>query len=169
MFCKKCGQELPEGGKFCPNCGADNTVQPMQASTKQEANEQPVFTGTVSGGSAPKGIANRNIAICILLSIVTCGIYLYVWLYQMAEDLKTASGDANAPSGIMVVLLTLVTCGIYVWYWLYKAGEQLNTAKAARGMVTDPNAGILYIILSVLGLGIVSYCLIQSELNKFAA
>ena len=23
MYCRKCAEEIPEGGSFCPNCGAD--------------------------------------------------------------------------------------------------------------------------------------------------
>ncbi|MCR5439646.1 MAG: zinc ribbon domain-containing protein [Selenomonas sp.] len=23
MYCRKCSEEIPEGAKFCPNCGAD--------------------------------------------------------------------------------------------------------------------------------------------------
>lgn len=167
MFCKNCGQQLPEESKFCPNCGAENTAP--AAENAQPATEQTTFTGTVSGSTAPKGIQNRNIGICILLTLVTCGIYSYIWMYQMVEDLKTATGDANAPSGVMVVLLTLLTCGIYAWFWLYKAAELTNAAKEQRGMATDPNAGIIYILLAVFGLGIISDCLIQNELNKLAA
>lgn len=168
MYCKKCGQQLPEGGKFCPNCGADNSVAENAQENTQEAQQQTVFNGTVNQGNA-SGITNRNIGICILLSVITCGIYAYVWLYQMAEDLKRASGDANAPSGAMVVLLGIVTCGIYLWYWLYKAGEQVNAAKTARGMTADSNASIIYLLLAIFGFAIISYCLIQNELNKLTA
>ena len=33
MFCFRCGQELPEGAKFCPSCGQSQTIdtQPAQA------------------------------------------------------------------------------------------------------------------------------------------
>ena len=166
MFCKKCGQQLPEGSKFCPNCGADNTAATQNQSQNQNQ-QDTVFTGTVNGGSGSR--YNRSIAVCILLSIVTCGIYSYVWLYQLTEDLRSASGDTNAASGGMVILLSIVTCGIYMLYWLYKSGEQVNTAKAARGLAADTSLPIIYLILGIFGFSIVSMALMQNELNNLAA
>lgn len=64
-------------------------------------------------------------------------------------------------------MLSIVTCGIYLWYWMYKRGEILDRAKAERGLPSS-NSGILYIILTFFGLGIVSYALIQNELNNLA-
>ena len=40
MYCKKCGQELPEGGKFCPNCGTDNSVAESTRENTQENQQQ---------------------------------------------------------------------------------------------------------------------------------
>ena len=62
-----------------------------------------------------------------------------------------------------------MTCSIYQLYWLYKAGQQVNKAKTARGMSVDSNASILYLVLGIFGLSIVSYALIQNELNQLAA
>ena len=69
----------------------------------------------------------------------------------------------------MVFLLSLVTCGIYELYWMYKAGNKVNNIKRRSGMYADGNTGILYLILSIFGLSIISWCLIQSELNNVAA
>ena len=112
-------------------------------------------------------IQQRNIALCIVLSIVTCGIYGLYWIYTLTEDSNMASGEAGT-SGGMVILLSIITCGIYEWYWLYKLGEKINIAKAKSGLPSDSNAGIIYIVLAVFGLGIVAYALAQSELNKVA-
>ena len=71
-------------------------------------------------------------------------------------------------SGGMVFLLSIITCGIYMLYWMYKAGEKVQAAQAKRGLPYDSNSGILYLILSLFGFSIVSYCLIQNELNKMA-
>ena len=112
-------------------------------------------------------MVKRNIGLCIVLSIITCGIYSIYWFVVLANDTNVASGHAqDGTSGGVAFLLTLVTCGIYGFYWAYKQGEKLNEAKAMRNMPADSNASIIYLILSIFGLGIVAYALMQSELNK---
>lgn len=161
MFCKNCGKELPDGAKFCTGCGA--TVDGAQ---NDGASGQTTYTGTVNGSGNANGPKNRNIGVCILLSIVTCGIYAIVWFVQMVDELNAAANEPNATSGITVFLLSLVTCGIYELYWFYKAGQQVNRAKTARGMTADSNISILYLVLGIFGLGIVTYALLQNELNQ---
>ncbi|MBQ2281595.1 MAG: DUF4234 domain-containing protein [Kiritimatiellae bacterium] len=61
----------------------------------------------------------------------------------------------------MALLFTIITSGIYGIYWFYKLGQKIDTAVGDGG-----NRSVLYLILGLLGLGIVSYALAQSELNK---
>lgn len=112
-------------------------------------------------------IQERNIAMCIILSIVTCGIYGIYWLICIVNDSNTAA-NTEGTSGGMVFLLSLVTCSIYLLYWTYKQGEKLDTAKQNHGLPAS-NSGVVYLLLSIFGLGIVAYALMQSELNKIAA
>ena len=111
-------------------------------------------------------IQQRSIAVCIILTIVTCGIYGVYWFICLTNDANTASNTFGT-SGGMAVLLTIVTCGIYGLYWAYKQGEKIDAAKANRG-VPSSNSGILYLILSIFSLGIVAWALMQNELNKMA-
>ena len=111
-------------------------------------------------------IKQRNIAVCIILSIVTCGIYGLYWLACLNNDTNTASNTFGT-SGGMVVLLTIVTCNIYGIYWAFKQGEKIDAAKTSRG-IPSSNSGILYLILSLFGLGIVGWALMQNEINKMA-
>lgn len=169
MICPNCGSNNPDDAVFCPNCGAtaqNNTANNAAAGNAVPPQTPPQFTGTPipPGGS---GIQQRNLALCIILSIVTCGIYGLYWIYTITEDTNRVTGNPNATSGGIVILLGIVTCGIYMWYWMYKEGEYLDQAKTARG-IPSSNSGILYLILSIVGLGIVSYALIQNELNNLA-
>ena len=64
-------------------------------------------------------IQKRDIAIAIILSIVTCGIYGIIWFVQLTDEVKIAAEDNEFQSGGIAFLLTLVTCGIYGIYWAY--------------------------------------------------
>lgn len=111
-------------------------------------------------------VKQRNIALCIVLSIFTCGIYGIYWLVCLANDVNTVAERQDATSGGMVVVLTIITCGIYGWYWLYKAGEALDAVRAKHGDASG-NLSIICLVLSIFGLAIVSYAIMQSELNKY--
>lgn len=106
---------------------------------------------------------NRSVGLCIVLSIVTCGIYAMYWMYCIHNDVQEVSGVPMSVSGGLVIVLNIVTCGIYGFYWNYKMGQMLDTAKG------QPNgsSGILYLVLSLFGFSIVSMALMQSELNRF--
>lgn len=112
-------------------------------------------------------VQQRSIAMCIILSIVTCGIYGIYWFICLTND-TNAVAQTEGTSGGMAFLLSLVTCGIYGLYWMYKQGEKLDNAKRAKGLSGESNSGILYLILSLFGLGIISYALMQDSLNKLA-
>lgn len=108
----------------------------------------------------------RNIAICIILSIVTCGIYGIVWFIEMTDDaVRLNEGAEYNTSGGTAFLLTLITCGIYGFYWAYQMGKALTKAGNNKNVKIEDNA-VLYLVLQIFGLGIVNYCLMQNDLNK---
>lgn len=189
MFCKNCGTLFDDSASFCPNCGTPaEKPEAVEQEVNQEVNQAPVNEGqtppvytppvtppeynanqyTPNGPAKPVSFGQRNIALCIVLSLVTCGVYGIYWMIKIVDELNEANDDQNATSGTMVFLLSLVTCSIYLWYWMYKAGENVNKAKAARGLPVESDSSILYMLLTIFGFGIVSWALIQNELNKIA-
>ena len=114
-------------------------------------------------------VEKKNIALCIVFTVLSCGLYGWYWLYCLAEDTNRLTGREGAMSGGLVLLLTIVTCGIYGWYWLYVSGEALEQYEVSRGGMGGGHLGILYLLLGIFGFGIISYALMQSELNKYAA
>ena len=111
-------------------------------------------------------LKSRNIALCIILSIVTCGIYMWYWIVVLTDDTNQIAGEAGDTSGVMALVLSIVTCGIYGMYWAYKRGEKIDKAHQNRGEAAS-NGGVLYLILYIFG-GIIALALIQNEVNKFA-
>ncbi len=107
---------------------------------------------------------NRNIGLCIVFSIITCGIYALYWFVQLNNEIIELSGEEGT-SGGKVLLFTIITCGIYSLFWAYKIGEKVAAVRQKRGEEAS-NPGVLYLVLSLIGLSIISFAMIQSEINK---
>ena len=108
----------------------------------------------------------RNIVVAIILCFVTLGVYGIYWFVKMTDETNQMV-EQPAASGVKAFLFTLITCGIYGIYWNYKMGKKVYEIQLKNNETASDNS-ILYLILGLLGLGIVNYCLIQSELNKHA-
>lgn len=113
-------------------------------------------------------IKKRNILVIILLLLCTCGIYGIIWFINLTNDANTLTPeDTYQTSGGMALLLTLITCGIYGYYWAFKMGCKYNCI-ANNENDNEVLFGIVFLVLTVFGLGIVDYCLLQSEINNHA-
>lgn len=106
----------------------------------------------------------RNIALCVVLSIVTFGIYGIYWFVQLNNNVNELANPPKKTSGGVAFLLTLVTCGIYGLFWAYKMGSLLDEASVSGGKPAQ-NRAVIYLVLQILGLGIVAWCLMQSGIN----
>lgn len=107
-------------------------------------------------------IKRRNIALCIIFSIITCGIYTMYWLVKINNEGKELADQKEFTSGGLVLLFTIITCGIYGIYWGYKAGEMTDKMKGNPYGSTN----ILFLILSIFGLDIINYAIMQDAINK---
>lgn len=99
----------------------------------------------------------------ILLSIVTCGIYYYIWMYQTSEEVNNTIGDTSESAGTEV-LLTIITCGIYGYYWIYKYNRKVYQLATNVNLTASDNS-LVCIILAIFGLAIVSQGIMQSQIN----
>ena len=84
---------------------------------------------------------DRSLVMYILLSIVTCGIYSYYFLYSIAQDANVVcADDGKKTSGrAAFILLSIVTCGIYAWIWYYNLGNRLSENAPKYGLNFSEN------------------------------
>ena len=85
----------------------------------------------------------RSVGMCIVLSIITCGIYGMYWFVCVSNETDAVTGEYG-PGGGMCLLLTIVTCGIYSWYFIYSIARDVNVLCAGDGQKTS---GLLAFIL----------------------
>nr|WP_297703454.1 DUF4234 domain-containing protein [uncultured Butyrivibrio sp.] len=180
MFCPNCGSEVEEGSKFCPNCGASLSNESSNAANDTTTGFNPnTNPGQPSGFdynnyqqqnnsyNAPyylntAGITKRNLALAIILSIVTCGLYSIYWFIVLTDETNQLANRQDGASGVIAFIFSIITCGIYYFYWSYKLGEKVDTIKGTP----NGSSAILFLILSIFGLGIVNYIIAQDAINN---
>lgn len=106
-------------------------------------------------------IKERNIVTSIILTLITCGIYGIYWVIMMAREAVSVKDPSD--SGILEIVLML----FLPFLGFYLSEQKLAQGCEAKGIPHKDNA-ILYLILGLLGLGIVNYCMLQNDLNKVA-
>lgn len=155
MFCPNCGANLPDGSQFCAQCG----TRLSQRSSSSGPTSPAGAPKPVPQPSAPQGgyvspiKTDRSLAMYILLSIVTCGIYGYWFVYSIARDLNTmCSGDGEKTGGLVAyILLSFVTCGFYNLWWMYKIGNRLSRNAPRYGLQFQEN-GTTILLWYIVGM-----------------
>ncbi|MCR4705823.1 MAG: DUF4234 domain-containing protein [Lachnospiraceae bacterium] len=179
MFCSKCGANIPDGTRFCPTCGANltgeninnhvnnfvnnanSTINNMEGQLGDAINDVKQSFNGQQGGSYDIGErlqTDRSLLMYILLSIITCGIYSYYFVYKMAHDVNIAcEGDGAGTGGLVAyILLSFITCGFYSIYWEYSLGNRLAENAPRYGMTFTENGTtvLMWIIFGSLLCGI---------------
>lgn len=149
--------------------GMEDWVRLKDTELKQHVISKPI-TRVASHTNAETPVyttRTRDIAPAIILSIVTCGIYMLYWLYTMANDsneILRANGMKEGPSAPVVLLLSIVTCGIYTLVFYWQVSKQLSEVPTKGNYLVQDNS-VISLILAIIGLSIVSMAIIQDEMN----
>lgn len=89
----------------------------------------------------------------VLFTILTCGIYSWIFLYDLARDVNMiCQGDGRETAGLgKLLLLSVVTFGIYGFVWYYDLGNRLQ-ANAPRYGLTFQENGTAVLLWQTCGL-----------------
>ena len=166
MFCSNCGTQIQDGERFCPNCGTPvggnpdiKRFIPDEMNGNLGGSDMTGMPGNAgAGGNGGYGAAriplrtDRSLLICILLTIVTCGIYGLIFLYLLIQDVNTAcNGDGEeTPGFLLYLILSICTCGIYSFIWYYKLGNRLANNCRRYGYTVSED-GITVLLWMIFG------------------
>jgi uncharacterized membrane protein YGL010W len=103
----------------------------------------------------------RNIALDIILCLITCYIYNIYWQYRQMQALN-AMLKTEKYSFVTWLLLTIVTCGLYHIYHEYRKSADLDKVLGRESM--EPLAVLL---LAIFGLGLIGDAIQQSSINSY--
>lgn len=106
-------------------------------------------------------VKSRNIVASVIFSLITCGIYGIYWAIMLAREAVSVKDEKD--DGVLEIILML----FLPFIGFYLAEKKLAEGCAEKGIAHKDNS-IIYLILGLVGLGIVNFCMLQSDLNKIA-
>lgn len=126
-------------------------------SIQMNNNQQQVHTSIESVNGYVK-IVNL-----IVFSILTLGIYSYIWIYRTVGLFNEKRIGEERSQGVQVVLCLFVP--FYMIYWLYKQSK-LTEEYTLRVGGRSNDLSVISLVLSIFGLSLVAVALIQDQMNK---
>lgn len=109
------------------------------------------------------GFARRNVGSCVILTILTGGIFGIVWLTKLCKDLNRLHGDENPVGGEVLMFLFVP---FYSVYWGYAKGKQMyEDSKKRGGNLTDRK--YIYLIMNLMLMQLFTLGFIQTQLNGY--
>ena len=133
-ICQQCGAQNASDAVFCCGCGAR-----MDSFVSATPYSQPGFVP--AGGARRPVQTDRSLFLYIFLTIVTCGIYSWIFIYKLAKDTNEIcfdDGETTPGLGAMI-LYSILTCGFYSFYWMYKIQNRYQVAGMKYGVPVVEN------------------------------
>ena len=122
----------------------------------------PAYAAPVQYGGDPTHVGQvRSTGICILLYIVTFGIYGWYWYYQVHEDMKRHTGRGL---GGVVALILAIFVGFVMPF--FSSSEVGNMQEAAGRPKTVQGLTGLWILLPLIG-AIIWFVKTNGALNDY--
>lgn len=108
----------------------------------------------------------RSPGMMILLSIVTCSIYYYIWLWKTKDDINGLLNREEIPSYLVILAIFIPFVDWFIWYKVHTAFEQEVCPQ--KSVAYSSNNFLLWVLLAVLaGIGtFFAIFQIQETLNK---
>ncbi len=109
-----------------------------------------------------------NLAVYLILTIVTCGIFNLFWNYQQMQACNDMLGRREF-SFVMWILLSIVTCGIYHIIYQYKMASAIVEIQRRLGRPVFDALPLLSVLVTVFGpTTLIVDAIHQHEINKIA-
>ncbi|MDE0740857.1 MAG: DUF4234 domain-containing protein [Planctomycetota bacterium] len=155
-FVAKAAVQAVRGSKPSPYSGERFSYSGSRSDRPGLSGDQPL----------PESAGRFKIWWGVLLSIVTFGLYLFFWKRHQMKVLNSWLGRQEH-SFWKWLLLSLLSCGLYTLYHEYKTGRDINEIQRRMGWPEAHGLGILSLLATLFGAGLLSVVLQQEAINKF--
>jgi Domain of unknown function (DUF4234)/Double zinc ribbon len=102
-----------------------------------------------------------NLALLIFLTIITFGIYNFIWVHKTTKNLKLMNNDRSGNAGIIVMFILLPLYNIY-WYYKYSSKAYLMFHK--KGVFVDHFVPVVTLLSCFIP--ILNFTILASKMNE---
>jgi len=106
-------------------------------------------------------LKNRSIGTCIILSLVTCGIYALYWAFCLAKEQVTFANEKDDALLESLLMIFFAPIGIFLTEKKFAEGCK------AQG-IEHEDKSVIYLVMSLFGFALVALAMMQNECNKLA-
>lgn len=121
-----------------------------------------------AGGDFERENYNLNIALYLILTLITCGLFNLYWNYKQMEACNYLLKREEFRF-LYWLLLSIITCGIYHIFYQYKMGSSIVEIQRTTNKTISESLPIISCLLTIFGLSIVVDCIHQHEINKIVS
>ncbi|HUE71196.1 MAG TPA: DUF4234 domain-containing protein [Pirellulaceae bacterium] len=129
-------------------------------------------------------VKRRDIAIFVLLNVITLGLYLFYVVYQWSKEINGLAGRVKYPP-VVVLLVNILTCGLAGLVFECLFAFDVAEAARSRGIAGRMEQLGMWVIVAncaaamtaliplvgiplAMALGILASALVQVDLNRLA-
>lgn len=147
-------------------------VMALEFPLLERAAERRVFAGTPDqfcpeweDGDIPEELCEfEDITACIIISVITFGIYQLIWLYRLCKKIRLLSGE-DKKCGKEVAKIALVP--FYILHWMRSRGTKISE-NAKKLNINLPDNGVFYVLFTLCGLSVFAVAMMQKDFNRIA-
>ena len=147
---------LSQGHWVLPN----NQKQPRQLKFRDESNKVPRRPPMQNNGNKSPYI--RNIAVDLVLSVITLGIFNLFVQYHQVRAVNAMLGE-NKYSFRKWFIFTFISCGLYNIYHEYVKSIDISIVSGSDRQIS----GLIAILSSLFGLFFINDAIQQKEINEY--
>ena len=115
--------------------------------------------------SSDKSKYDLSIALYLILTLITCGLFNLYWNYKQMEGCNYLLNRQEFKF-VYWLLFSILTCGLYHIFYQYKMGSAIIEIQQNTNKAVFDSLPILSCLVTVFGLSIVVDCIHQYEINK---
>lgn len=150
-YCEFCSEEIPGNARFCDLCGRQQPVVSQPVVQSQQGTQG--YQQSYQQGYERHSVFDRNPVTCLLLNLVTCGIYRIILYYQMAEEVNVVATKYDGKTTmnfLLAMLISIPTCGIFFCIWAHTFCERIGNELKRRN-INYEFSEVTYWLWGVLG------------------